>query len=1177
MSLKNLPIQQKLMAVMLLTSGAVLLLMTAGFVTYEVIAIRNTLVLGMTTRTEIIAASATTALASRKVEDVAEVLAPLKNDPRITAACVYDKDGNVFAGYPADAPPGLFPVPPGPPGHQFGQSYLAIFRPCIEGDQTVGMVYLKSDLSQLTSHYRAYALLTAVILGISIWVAYLLSKRLQKQISVPILALADTAKAVAARSDYSVRAAARGSDELGLLTDAFNQMLTQIEVQNQALHESESRVRAVLNSALSAVVVIDAAGRIMDWNARAERMLGWTRDEALGLVLAETIIPPRYREAHRRGLEYYFASGEGPVLNQLIELSALRRDGTEFPVEVSISPMKTGGVVTFCGFITDITERKRQEEVRARFVAIIQSSDDAIVSKTVDGIITSWNPGAERLFGYTAREVIGQPMLTLIPPERLDEEAENLERIARGETVRHYDTVRKRKDGTLVDTAVTISPIRDNLGKVVGASTIARDITERKRAEEQVLLQATALETAANAMLITDRAGTILWTNPAFSALTGYGPEEVIGRDPRILKSDKHDESFYKDLWSTILSGQTWRGGFTNRRKDGTLYQDEHTIAPVRSKDGTITHFIAIMQDVTERNRAQRVLRKSESQLRLVWENALDGMRLVDEEGVIRMVNEAYCRMIGKPREELEGQPMSVLFETHRHEEVVRRHRERFQARSIPAHFEKEITLWNGRTLFVELSNSFLEVEDQAPLLFSTFRDITERKQSEQRETAFAKLGQGLSGAPTAAEAARLIAATADEMFGWDACTLDVYAGDKDLIHPIINIDTIDGKRVDVPPAYVGQRPTTTMRRILEQGAQLLLRQEPFTSEMIPFGNTSRPSASLMHVPIRRGNSVIGILSIQSYTRDAYDEKALNVLQTLADQCAGALERVRAEENLRRLNEELERRVKDRTAQLESANKELEAFSYSVSHDLRAPLRHIDGFAEMLRKEAAASLSAPGQRFLGIISQSAKRMGALIDDLLVFSRMGRAALRPTRVRVDELVAEVLRDMTNDFEGRTISFCGPLPLQTSPSPGELSVRGLEGERAKLHWDIGPLPEVKVDRALFKQVWVNLLANAVKYTRQRAEALIQIRCQKNDQGEFEFSVKDNGAGFDMNFAGKLFGVFQRLHRAEEFEGTGIGLANVRRIVARHGGRTWAQGKVDAGATFYFTVPQHPNQKP
>ena len=233
--------------------------------------------------------------------------------------------------------------------------------------------------------------------------------------------------------------------------------------------------------------------------------------------------------------------------------------------------------------------------------------------------------------------------------------------------------------------------------------------------------------------------------------------------------------------------------------------------------------------------------------------------------------------------------------------------------------------------------------------------------------------------------------------------------------------------------------------------------------------------------------------------------------------------------------------LKRRTAELEAANKELEAFSYSVSHDLRAPLRHIDGFSELLVDECGTTLNDSGRRYIGVISDSVKQMGRLIDDLLAFSKMGRVEMQEAQVGMDDLVKEVVRELAGETNGR-----------------------------KIEWEIHSLPDARGDRSMLKQVWVNLLSNSVKYTRPRELAKIKIGCSTRN-GELEFRVEDNGAGFDMKYVEKLFGVFQRLHRAEDFEGTGVGLANVRRIVTRHGGRTWAQSKIDEGSIFYFTLPE------
>jgi light-regulated signal transduction histidine kinase (bacteriophytochrome) len=236
----------------------------------------------------------------------------------------------------------------------------------------------------------------------------------------------------------------------------------------------------------------------------------------------------------------------------------------------------------------------------------------------------------------------------------------------------------------------------------------------------------------------------------------------------------------------------------------------------------------------------------------------------------------------------------------------------------------------------------------------------------------------------------------------------------------------------------------------------------------------------------------------------------------------------------------VERELEKRTAELEAVNKELEAFAYSVSHDLRAPLRHMAGFTELLQKNTASLLNEKSQRYVKMILESANRMGHLIDDLLAFSRIGRAETHKTMVSLDQLVQEALTEVRQETDGRNIAW---------------SVRGL--------------PACYGDRSMLRLAFVNLISNAVKFTRTRPQAEIEIGCTDQEQNQVVVFIRDNGVGFDMKYVNKLFGVFQRLHAPEAFEGTGIGLATVQRIIHRHGGRVWAEGLVDKGATFYFSL--------
>jgi signal transduction histidine kinase/integral membrane sensor domain MASE1 len=483
-----------------------------------------------------------------------------------------------------------------------------------------------------------------------------------------------------------------------------------------------------------------------------------------------------------------------------------------------------------------------------------------------------------------------------------------------------------------------------------------------------------------------------------------------------------------------------------------------------------------------------------------------------------------------------------------------------------------------NRTTALLLLQNFLAVITVMSLVLAA--DVAHRRQveaglraSENRYRALSELGRKLSAARTHKDAARSILDAALDLFGWDSCTFDLLEPDQVTTRAVLYIDTLEGRRQEIPPQNLLQKAGAHTRHVLENGPTLNLRSLPlhFPADTLPFGDKARPSASLMYVPVVKDDKIIAILSIQSYTPNAYTQQDLRIFQTLADHSGAALERIRAEQEIERLNRELrqhldelsrsindrnkaeqeilrlnselERRVRDRTAQLEAINKELEAFSYSVSHDLRAPLRSIRGFADILLHRHASKLDSSGQEFLRRACQSCAQMSELIEDLLHLSRVGRSELHCRNVNLSRLAESVAEELRGAEPRRPVKFTA-----------------------------APRLEAWGDERLLRLVLENLLRNAWKFTSKTSKPRIEFG--RADGPAPAFFVRDNGAGFDMAHSDKLFGVFQRLHSDREFPGTGVGLATVQRIINRHAGRVWAEGAVNQGATIYFTLPSDEN---
>ena len=705
------------------------------------------------------------------------------------------------------------------------------------------------------------------------------------------------------------------------------------------------------------------------------------------------------------------------------------------------------------------------DNVDLRLAAIIDSSDDAVLSKSLDGIILTWNVGAEHLYGYSAAEAIGKPVSMLIAPERQHEHREFLDRVGRGERVDHHETIRMRKDGSRFDASVTISPIRNSRGEIIGCSAISRDVTQSKLAAKALNASEKAYRELAELVpqLIWKATpdGLIVYFNQRWVDYTGLTLEESCGRGWNTPFHPEEKQQAW-DAWNhAVQTGEVYRIDCRLRAANGDYRWFLVKGVPLHDAEGNILEWFGTCTDIDD-------LKQAEAQI-------LELNRDLEQRVAERTVQ---------------------LQETERQ---VRRKLD-------------NILSPQGDVTNLQL-HDVLDVEAVQPLM----EDLSQ-----------------LIGIPVAMvdlDGNLVIGA------GWqDICTKFHRA------HP------------------------ASCRNCLESDCQLTAGVPPGQFRLYKCKNNMWDMAT----PIMLGDRHIGnLLSGQFLFSDETADKALFIEQARKfnydeAEYLAALDRVprfsRASvtatmELYARLagvlsglgygGVKLARAMAETTqanADLLQSSKELEGFAYSVSHDLRAPLRHLDGFLTLLAKRCYQTLDDQGKHYIDCTLGASQRMGQLIDDLLQFSRLGRREIHKSQIDLNAVIREIRRELEPESDGRRIV-----------------------------WQVEDLPPAEADPTMLRQVLENLIANALKFTRKREVAEISIGTMREQDGQRVFFVRDNGAGFDMHYYDKLFQVFQRLHGEDEFEGTGIGLANVRRIVERHGGRVWAEGEVDKGATFYFSVPQ------
>jgi PAS domain S-box-containing protein len=761
-----------------------------------------------------------------------------------------------------------------------------------------------------------------------------------------------------------------------------------------------------------------------------------------------------------------------------------------------------------------IQEQLRVSEEMYRLM-LDSIKDYAVYMLNPKGEVASWNGGAARIKGYEADEILGHHFACFYTET---DRAENLPEKALQEALLngHYDHRgwRLRRDGSQFWGNTVIMPMYDDNGALRGYSKVVCDITERKQAEDRLLESqnqlAAVIQSAMDGVIAVDEGRRVVLFNATAERIFGIQAAEAIGKPLDRFLPERFRSAHSGHIQGFARTGVTSRamgvaGPLRGVRSNGEEFPIEASISQVEV--GGKKLFTAIVRDVTERERAEAALREQAKVLDLAQ------VIVRDLDGSIVLWNLGSQELYGFSKEEALGQSTHELLHTE-FPEPLERIEEKLK---VAGRWEGELVHRKrdgGRIVVFSVWVLLRDAEGHPVRVLETNADITARKQAEDELGHIEKALHVQT---------RMLHSILDSMGE------GLIAADE------------NGKFIVWNPAAV---------TLLGRGAADLPVDEwsghysvyrtdgvtPLPADELPLVRAMRGEAALVELIVRNPRANVDTW-MEATARPLKDERGRMAGGVVA--LRDVTHRKAGERKIRELNDELEQKVIQRTAQLKAANHELETFSYSVSHDLRAPIRQIDGFARILSERLGPQADSETSHYILRIQTAATHMSSLLEGLLDMARMGRQGLQMRLTDLNLLASQVIEDLKGDVPDRQIE-----------------------------WILDPLPIINCDYVLVKAILANLLSNAVKFTGLREGAIIRIG-HHFENGETVISVEDNGVGFNMKYADKLFGIFQRLHRSEDFPGTGVGLATVEQIVKKHGGRIWAEAELNAGAKFHFTL--------